>query len=161
MGYSVMAELPDAEIRDKMLDFLHNNLTPINELLQEEIPYLRGPVADPSYSNKEKEDKLIGFDFTTSQPLQSRVAYLLCYWMAQRVPRTTVWYDGIDKLEIPAECDDDGFHPLERQELLEQKRAPQLTTYLRPEIARIKTHNAQIKDELTRLTKLWKEVDKK
>jgi hypothetical protein len=158
MGYSVIAEFPSVETQDKMLSFLHNNLTPLTEILQEETLYVRGPVADPSYCADSHANRVVGFDFTTSNPLQSRMAYLLCYWMARRIPGTIVWYDGEDKLEIPAECDDDGFHPLEKLELLQLNRSPQLGKYLRPEIAEIKTRNPRVKNELNRLTNLWKEL---
>lgn len=162
MGYSVMVEFSDEAIRARMLSFLERHLTPISTMLGDEHAYVRGPVADPSYGKDDATDRLIGFDFTTSFPVESRVAYLLCYWMARRVPGSTIWYDGHERREIPADCDEHGFEPLEWMEkrsleihMRRDQTSPDYVAYLNAEMEQISAYNAVVRGELERLTTLF------
>ena len=154
MGYSIMTEFPTVATRDAVLEFLSEHLTPIHELVGEETPYVRGPVVDPSYDRDDAADRLIGFDFSGSHAVQSRVAYLLCYWMAKRVPGSLVWYDGLDPVEPPAETDDDGFHPLERLERLQADRLGKFPSWMQEDMDRIAALGPPVKSALSRLTAL-------
>ena len=159
MGYSVMVEFPEVEVRDKVLAFLEKNLTPPHKLLGEDVAYVRGPVSDPSYDRDEAKDRLIGFDFTTSAPPESRIAYMLCYWMARHVNGTSIWYDGLDKIEIPESCDEHGFEPLES---LEHRQAalsknPVYIKMMEIEAREIAALNEPVRAELVRLSELWRQ----
>jgi hypothetical protein len=137
-----------------MLAFLDEHLTPLHELLKEDTLYVRGPVADPSYGRDAQHQ--IGFDFTTSSQWQSRVAYMVCYWVAKRVPGTNVWYDGHEKIDVPKDCNDDGFHSLAWLEDQTIKRNPQARAYFEPQVKALRSLNPAVSGELARLTKLWK-----
>ena len=159
MGYSIMVEFPDTETRDKMFEFLTNNLTLPYKLLGNDISYCRGPVIDPAYSNDRAlaRNLLIGFDFTLSGDIESRIAYLLCYWMMKRVMLCKFWYDGIDQWDIPEECDEYGFHSLSRLEEKQAQKHPPTVRYIvfDPLIKDISKYNDVVHNELKRLTELW------
>lgn len=156
MGYSVTVVFRSQKQHAKTLAFLNEHLAPINKLLGEATQYVRGPVADPSYGRGAKYQ--IGFDFSTSSQPQSRVAYMICYWIAKRVPSTNVWYDGNEKLDIPEECNDDGFHSMARQEEKQVERHPTLRAPFASEIKALKSFDPSVSGELARLTNLWEDV---
>jgi hypothetical protein len=155
-----MVEFPNIKIRDKMFDFLCDNLQPFNKLLAEDIEYVRGPVKDPSYYRRSAGDRLIGFDFSLSGDMQSRIAQLVCYWMLKRVSGTKFWYDGDETWSIPEECDEYGFHSLARIEEGMLARNPSFTRKLfyKPMIRSYSRFNKPVYNELKRLTELWNKI---
>lgn len=167
MGYSAVAEFPSVDLRDQVMELLEAHLTPIHTLVGEGTPYVRGPDIDPSYKPKKNQKRLIGFDFNTSMDLQSRVAYRLCYWMARQIPGVKLWYDGLEPLEIPEDCDENGFCPLEDFELRTIKRIEAQTpakhrkdsvAYLRQDAEEYSQYNPAVKAQLERLTAAWKAI---
>jgi hypothetical protein len=159
MGYSIMVEFPSTELRDQMFKFLESNMTDLGTLTND-LMYTRGPVTDPAYCLDSAKDRLIGYDFSLSGDLQSRMAYLVCYWIIKRVPGTKFWYDGSEPWGIPKECDDDGFHTLARIEHLQLKstKSKLLKKLTMPQIKYIERFDPIIKGELQRLTKLYNET---
>jgi hypothetical protein len=155
MGYSIMVEFKNVNTRDKMLQFLSNNLKSFNEMVKERLEYVRGPTDDPSYG---KSGHLIGFDFSLSSDLQSRIANLICYWMIKQVPNSRFWYDGNETWAVPEDCDEHGFHSLARLEMImaERSKGGLTTFYYKPLIKAIKHYDQDVHNELKRLTRLWK-----
>jgi hypothetical protein len=154
VGYSIMVEFQNIKIRDKMLKFLIANLKPFNEMVKEELEYVRGPTDDLSYG---KSGHLIGFDFSLSGDLQSVVAYLICYWMIKRIPDSTFWYDGDETWPVPKECDEHGFHSLAQLEIKMMERAKKSLQmfFYKPLIKSIQKYDQDVHNELKRLTLLW------
>lgn len=160
MGYSIMVEFPNTKIRDKVLAFLIDNMTPINELVGEEYLYTRGPVEDPAYGRDKAKNLLIGFDFTLSGNIQSRIAYMICYWMIQKIPDSKFWYDGIDNWSIPEDCDEHGFRSLAAMEenIIKQDNSRMSKLVYTPLIQSFNTFNKPVHDELKRLSKIWEQI---
>jgi hypothetical protein len=162
MGYSIMVEFPNTEIRDRIYNFLSDNAKSFMKLTKSDIEYVRGPVTDPSYTRKKSQEKelLIGYDFTGSSDLQSRIAYLFCYWMIKRVPKSKFWYDGQELWSIPEECDEHGFHDLSRLEQKMSEKQPNTVKQFiyEPIIKEISQFNEPVHNELKRLTKLWSQM---
>ncbi len=158
MGYSVIVVFPDPDTRDKVLAFLEANLTPLHEILCEDTAYTRGPVSDPSYRKKGREDFTLGFDFSMSSDPESRLAYMVCYWAVRQIPDAEAWYDGLDKLKIPDNVNEDGFLPLEDYErrLLSRCGNPESRALYYDDIERLSALNPRVAAELSRLTRLWK-----
>lgn len=154
MGYSIMAKFKSEKKRNEILSFLEKELTPINKLVNDEILWVRGPTDDPAYG---KNGYLIGFDFHLSDDLQSKIAYLICYWIKKQIPNCCLYYDGIKKIEIPEQCDKYGFHSLARLEYLRLEYAKSIFVkkIIKKEIKDLEKHNITIRNELKRLTNLW------
>ena len=168
MGYSIMVEFPNKDIRDKMLQFLLDNAKSFMDLSKSDLEYVRGPVEDPAYSRDKAEAKglLIGYDFTGSNHLQSRIAYLFCYWMLKRIPKSKFWYDGDESWPIPEECDEHGFHTLARLEkltynrLIKEKNINRLYKIVYgPLIKDMEQFDEPVHTELKRLTGLWNQTN--
>lgn len=160
MGYSIMVEFPDAVSRNQMLSFLEQNLKRFDEWTGEEICIVRGPVPDPAYSDRTLmlKELLIGFDFTLSTDVQSRIAYRLCYWMIKRIPECKFWYDGEEQWDVPEYCDSHGFYPLAKLEHDQLKHTSQpeaLRKLIKPLFERFKILDHIVHQELIRLTNLW------
>lgn len=160
MGYSIMVEFPDIELRDKVLDFLINNAKSFNQLIPTDIEIVRGPVVDPAYPRDEARDRLIGYDFSGSSQIHARLAYLFCYWIMKRLPQCKLWYDGDEEWEVPEECDDHGFHSIARIERLQKNSLPEITRKLIFEklIKDLENFNEPVHEELKRLTELWEQT---
>lgn len=162
MGYSIMVEFSDAGIKNIMLRFLEKNLTPINQIVNENTLYVRGPTDDVSYTRRSAQN-LIGFDFTLSGDVQSRIAYRICYWMIRRTPNAKFWYDGVESWPIPEACDVDGFEPMASMEInmLERsKRAgrnPIILFMHKKLIKQYSQFDKPVKAELIRLTRRYHE----
>lgn len=161
MGYSITIQFPDAQSRDQMLKFLIANHVPLNTLVGEEYSMVRGPTDDPSYDGDKKN--LIGYDFSLSGDLQSRVAFLICYWVKRQNPTLTIWYDGTDPEFIPEDCDEHGFRPLASTEIYmyKRKRKPwdllgrAANTMGKEIIKEISQYDHTVHSYLKELTKQW------
>lgn len=162
MGYSIMVEFPNTKIRDQVYNFLLDNAKSFMELTKSDIEYVRGPVTDPAYAKDDAKEKelLIGYDFTGSSDIQSRIAYLFCYWMMKQNGPCKFWYDGQDEWQIPEDCDIHGFHDLAYLERKTSERQPDTIKNLiyNPIIKEITQFNEPVHNELKRLTKLWSQV---
>ncbi len=171
MGYSISAKFPSEELRDEVLAFLDKNFRDWVTLLglSDEVEYVRGPTDDVSYGLD--NIPLIGFDFSTTNTAV-QYAYRICTWMAVLIsqlkncdacalrldcltrpdcPLECINYDGCEDIPLEEfkELDEIGFYPLTKRNIflrwLEDKDLPKF--------------NKLVKNELQRLTDLWRQED--
>ena len=152
-----MVWFPSAKKRDAVLDFLTKYAAPINEIADEPLLQVRGPTSDPAYSTRSGKN-LIGYDFTLSSDLQSRIAHLHCYWMLTHFPTCRMWYDGIERMNLPVTCDKTGYRSLAWLEEMQMMRSSWLRKHMYIQLKKpFDARNPAIKAELKRLTGLCKE----
>jgi hypothetical protein len=104
MGYSVSVRISDAQLRQRMLEFLQREFRSITGLLGHQSHVKRGPIAGPLAYDRSR--KCVGFDYSHLSIPEDNYVFGLMSWLALtcgdkgKDGRPFIVYDGEDRWPV-------------------------------------------------------------